>query len=79
MFGDGSQCGRRLTNPTAPQHARLWSGEEMANTQLNQNKVSGLPEALGLENGHGSAILGLNKPPGVSRIVGRHVDVGHAT
>jgi len=51
----------------------------MANTQLNQSKVNGLPETLGLENGHGSAILGLNEPPGVSRIAGRHVDVGHAT
>lgn len=51
----------------------------MTNAQLHRSDVSGLPETLGLENCHGSTVLGLNEPPGVSRIAGSHMDVGHAT
>ena len=38
-----------------------------------------LAETFGLENCHRASVLGLNKPPGVSRITGRHLNVGHAT
>lgn len=51
----------------------------MTNAQLHRSDVPGLPETLGLEDGYGSAVLGLDKTSGVTRVAGRHMDVGHAT
>ena len=50
-----------------------------ARRMSNQSESSDLAEPLGLENGHGSAVLGLDKPSGVSRVASRYTDVRYAT